>query len=305
MKTYIEDLFVYLDRFETKATEFDTEAFLQTYSGISTVFEALREQRDKAVEIDQFFLAKIKQTRLDKSDLRLLTIQLLITYFEVQADTDGRSNQAYLYCRNQREIKQDVPYFERNLMPMLFADGALNWNLQLNTFFLEEIARYLNRYGSAVPADTTPEAFDALSEPSRILLLARRRLEFGNDIVKDRTMLEFHLQQVNAFNKLSQRGRVHREHLNNWGYLQTTSIWTRLSRWMREFAGKAGGVFSNWHYFRLVIRQRNAAYVLYVVVVLLCIGLIVYVPIKWKSYAGEKLQQIEQHASELQAKGGR
>ena len=59
MSAYIEDLFQYLDRFETRAAEFDTEAFLQTYSGVYALFGVLREQRDKAFETDSFFLERI------------------------------------------------------------------------------------------------------------------------------------------------------------------------------------------------------------------------------------------------------
>lgn len=305
ISSYIENLFTYFERFESSPASLDTEAFLQTYNGIYAVFQALRKERERAVEIDQYFLSKIKATPLRQSDLRLISIQLLISYFEVEADVDGQSNQAYLYCRGQREIKQDVPYFENHIIPMLFADGSLNFNLRLNGFFLDEIARYINRYGSPVPTDTTPEAFDRMSDSAKFLLLARRRLALGKDLVKDRATLEHHLQQVDAFSKLAMRGRTYREHLSDWGYLSTTSLWSRLSAWMGELFAKMGGAFSNWRYFRLAIRQRNGAYFLYSFIVIVAILLAVYVPSKWLDHSGDKLERLEEHSAELKGGGGK
>lgn len=80
IKTYIQDLFRYLEDYESNYSEFKTEAFFQTYNGIFAVFQALRKQRDKAVEVDLFFLENIKQAPLSSSDLRQLTIQILITF---------------------------------------------------------------------------------------------------------------------------------------------------------------------------------------------------------------------------------
>ncbi len=300
MNAYVEDLFSYLERFETRPDEFDTEAFLQTYNGVYTVFEALTKQRDKAIELDHFFVDKIKQIAPSKSGLRLLTIQLLISFFEAEADIDGQSNKGYLYCRSLREIKQDVPYFERHLIPMLFNDAGLTGNVKLHRFFLDEIARYLNKYGSRLDGDLTPETFDGLSDPMKFLVLARRRLLIGTDLLKDRSSLEFHLLQVKAFPKLAAKHKTHREHLSEWKYLQTDSFWTKLTGWFGEFTGKLGGAFSSWKYFRLVIRQRNAAYLTYTIIMILSILLAIYVPMKWTSYSGDKLQGLEDHATELQ-----
>ncbi|MBD3258803.1 hypothetical protein GF377_10245, partial [candidate division GN15 bacterium] len=172
MNTYIEDLFAYLDKFEAGAG-FDTEAFLQTYNGVYTVFGALRDDRQKAIELDQFFVERIKRNPLGQSDLRQLTVQVLISFFETEADIDGQSNQGYLYCRSLREVRQDVPYFEQHLVPLIFRDGALNGDTRLIAFFLKEIARYMNRYGTRLDHDLRPEAFDALPEPSKYLQLVR------------------------------------------------------------------------------------------------------------------------------------
>ena len=120
IKTYIEDLFKYIDAFENRAADFDTEAFLQTYNGIYAVFQAMREDRDKAIGVDQFFLEWIKKTPLNASDLRQLVIQVLITYFESEADIDGKSNKSYLYCRDLRPTKRDISYFEGSLVRLLF-----------------------------------------------------------------------------------------------------------------------------------------------------------------------------------------
>jgi hypothetical protein len=304
MNTYIEDLFAYLERFEQRQDQFDTEAFLQTYNGVYTVFQALRQQRDKAVELDNLLLDHVRKDPLNKSDLRLITTQLLISFFEAEADIDGQSNKAYLFCRSMREIKQDGQYFETHLVPLLFRDAALNFNLQLNTFLLNECARYINRHSHRFDPDMKPEAFDRLSEPSKYLLLARRRLELGNDLMKDRTSLEFHLQQVNALNKLAMRSRTNREHLAQWGYLKESHFWAKIAQWFGEFFGRIGGSFSSWKYFRLVTRQRNTAYVVYTLVILLSIFVIIFVPMRWSSYGQEKLQQLNSHADSLQQRGG-
>ncbi len=59
--SYIQDIFKYIDSYEKNYDSFDMEAFLQTYNGIYAVFQALREQRERAVEVDQNFLERIKQ----------------------------------------------------------------------------------------------------------------------------------------------------------------------------------------------------------------------------------------------------
>jgi len=305
INAYVDDLFSYFERFETNPSQFDTEAFLQTYNGIYAVFQTLRRERERAVAIDQYFLSKIKLTPLRTSELRLLTIQLLITYFEVEADIDSQSDQAYLYCRGQREVKQDVPFFENHLVPFLFGGSALNQNVKLNAFFLDEISRYMNRYGSPPPADVKPEAFDRMSDASKFLLLARRRLAFGKELVKDRGALEHHLAQVEAFSKLAGRARIHRAYLSEWQYLTSISIWTRLMAWLGETLGKIGGAFSSWRYFRLVLRQRKAAFLYYSIITIIAVVAAVYVPMKWLDYSNEKLQQLEQRATEIQDGGGR
>ncbi|MCK4655385.1 MAG: hypothetical protein KAT85_00085, partial [candidate division Zixibacteria bacterium] len=55
IKTYVEDLFKYLKTYEKNYSQFKTEAFFQTYNGIYAVFQALQQQRDKAVELDYIF----------------------------------------------------------------------------------------------------------------------------------------------------------------------------------------------------------------------------------------------------------
>ncbi|HVP07433.1 MAG TPA: hypothetical protein VMS71_06290, partial [Candidatus Acidoferrum sp.] len=183
MKEYIEDLFTYLDTYEKKYGAFETEGFLQTYNGISAVFQALRQQRDKAVDVDQFFLEHIQRSPLSSSDLRQITIQVLITNFESEADIDGVSNKSYLYCRGLRPVKQDIPFFEQHLVPLLFREGALNNNLRLNAFLLEEMARIINTYGSRVQAGLSPEQFAAMSDPLKFLELARRRQAMGGELL--------------------------------------------------------------------------------------------------------------------------
>ncbi len=305
METYVKDLFKYLDVYENKYSEFDTEAFLQTYNGIYAVFQALREQRNKAVEIDRFMLEKIKLAPLTGSDLRQLSIQILITFFESEADTDGKSNQAFSYCRGLRAVKQDVPFFENHLVPLLFLPGALNNNSQLNAFFLNEIGRYINKFGKSINAALTPEEFDSMSMPMKFLELGRRRLVLGNDLLRDHGSLEFHLQRINAYEKLAKNNKLNEYYLSEWQYLTRTSFWAKVAGFFREAGAKIKGVFSNWRYFRLVISQRNPAYLFYGLIIVIFILLAVLVPRTWNDYADDKLGELEKRSTIIRQTSGR
>jgi hypothetical protein len=82
IKSYVEDLFKYLKTYEKNYSQFKTEAFFQTYNGIYAVFQALQQQRDKAVELDYVFLDRVREKPLTESDLRQIAVQTLITFFE-------------------------------------------------------------------------------------------------------------------------------------------------------------------------------------------------------------------------------
>ena len=305
VKTYVEDLFRYLDTYEREYSQFKIEAFLQTYNGICAVFEALRRQRDNAIEVDQTFLSKIKQSPLTSSDLRQITIQVLITFFESEADIDGQSNNAYSYCRGLRAIKQDVPFFENHLVPLLFQDGSLNNNHLLNSFFLREIARYFNNFGKPLQTNLSPEAFAALSDPLKFLELMRRRLQLGKNLLQDRTSLEFHLQRIDAFNKLKQKKASAEAYLKDWDYLIESNFWSRVKTIASVLAGKIKGAFSNWSYFRLVTTQRNPALVMYSLIIILFILLAVYIPSKWVDYSNDRYQDLNNRAKELVDRTGK
>jgi hypothetical protein len=300
MKTYIQDLFRYLDTYENDYARFETEAFLQTYSGIKAVFHALRQQRDEAVAIDLFFLEKIRQSPLTSSDLRQLTIQVLVTFFESEADTDGRSNQAYSYCRGLRAVKQDIPFFDNHLVPMFFDESSLNNNLRLKDFLLGEVARYMNKFGSQLKPNLAPEQFMAMTDPAKVLELARRRLALGEGLIEDRTTLEFHLQRVDFFNKLGSKSRVGEHFLQQWGYLRTSDFWSRLRTACGEAAGKLRGAFSSFGYFRLVITQRRPAYFFYALLIIIMLILAVYIPRLWWDHSENKLEQLQQHSEQIQ-----
>lgn len=305
IKTYIDDLFKYLESFERGGADFDTEAFLQTYNGIYTVFQAMREQRDRAVAVDQIFLEKIKTVPLNASDLRQVVIQVLITYFESEADIDGQSNKSYLYCRDLRPIKRDIAFFENTVAPMLFREGSLNNNYPLNCFLLKEIARYTNKFGTDVRATTlSPEDFNGLADPMKFLELMRRRLALGENLLNDRTTLEFQLQGIGAFGKLGKKSRLLEYYLTQWGYLRTTSFWARFKRGWGQVWGKFKGAFASGRYFRLVMTQRPMAYFFYTVVLLFWLAAAVYVPILWKNYAQHRLQEFQTHATTVQSGGG-
>ncbi len=306
IKTYIEDLFKYLDTFENRVAEFDTEAFLQTYNGIYTVFQAMREKRDRAVEVDQYFLERIKKTPLNSSDLRQLVTQILITYFESEADIDGQSNKSYLYCRDLRPIKRDIAFFEASLVPMLIQDGSLGGNYQLNFFLLREIARYINKFGTDVrTSNVSPEDFNGMADPAKFLELMRRRMVLGDKLLSDRTTLEFHLQGIGTFGKLGKRNRLYEYYLTQWGYLRKTSFWANLKRGLTQIWGKAKGTFASGRYSRLVMTQRPMAYLFYTLVILFWLFWAIYIPIMWKGYTQKQLQNFQDHAAAVQSGAGR
>lgn len=303
MKSYIDDLFKYLETYETNYPQFETEAFLQTYNGIVTVFQTLRSDRNQAVEVDYYFLDKVKLYPLTTSDLRQLTVQILITRFEAEVDTDGRSNQAYSYCRNLRSVKQDVPFFERNLTSLLFKEGGLKDNYRLNFFLLEEIAAYINNFGKSVKADMSPEQFGGLTDPLKILELLRRRLALGAHLMKDRTSLEFHVQRVGALNRLGDKGRLYEQYLTKWDYLAETGLWSRLTARLKEVAAKGKGAFRSFGYFRLLSTQRKLAYLTYTLAVILYLAIAFGVTSYWNNYAERKLEQFQERANNLHTMG--
>ena len=298
-KAYIDDLFKYLKTYETNYSQFEAEAFMQTYNGIRTVFQTLREQRDQAVEVDYSFLDAVKLVPLPSSDLRHLTVQMLITYFESVADVDGRSNQAYDYCRGLRAVKQDVPFFEEVLLPLLFKEGALNDNFRLHSFLLDELANFLNKFGRPVNADLSPEAFDALDDGSKFLELARRKLQLGNDLLSDRLSLEFHLQRVGSFDKLSQKKKLFKEYLMQWNYLIKVSFWAKIKSFFGELGGKAKGFFSSYRYTRLVFSQRRPAFFLLTFLVVFWLFLAVMTPLWWLDYEQGQLDKMYERLERL------
>ncbi|MFH1700126.1 MAG: hypothetical protein ABIE07_06025 [Candidatus Zixiibacteriota bacterium] len=300
IRSYIDELFAYIDTFENRYAEFKTEAFIQTFTGISAVFQALRKQRDKAIDVDQYFLRKIQKSPLTSSDLRQITLQVLITFFESEADIDGQSNKSYLYCRDLRGTKRDMTFFEGQLLNLLFREGSLNNNFQLNLFFIEELARYMNKFGRDVDSGLTPETFDAMSDPAKFLELARRRISMGKELLTDRNSLEFHLLRIDAFLKLSKKSNLYNDYLQEWKYLKTSSFWSKVTEFSSEVWGKIKGAFASFAYFRLVISQRPAAYGFYAVIIILFILLAFYVPNKWISYSEETLERFNQKASEIQ-----
>lgn len=305
VKKYLEDLFRYLDAFEKDSSRFETEAFLQTYNGIFAVFQALRQQRDQAVEVDRYLLDHIKKGPLNSSDLRLLTLQMLVTFFEVEVDIDGQSNKAFTYCRGLRPVKQDVPFFEDHLLPTLFKPGSLHDNFRLNSFLLAELARFMNAYGKPLDPNLTPEAFAAMSQPQKLLQLQRRRLQMGPGLLEDRGSLEFHLSRVQTFDKMIERDELARRYLREWGYLSETSFWARVKEALSEAAGKGKGAFSNWRYLKLVLTQRRPAYLFYGFIIVLFVFLAFWVPNQWMSYQQQRLEQFQQRAIERPLPPGR
>lgn len=299
MKSYVHNLFSYIETYETDYSDFKTEAFLQTYNGIVAAFHSLRTDRNQAVELDYYFLDRVKQAPISSSDFRQLTLQLLVTRFEAEADTDGRSNQAYSHCRNLRSVKQDVTFFEKHLVNLLFAAGSLNNNADLSKFFLKELAAYINTYGKPVATDLSPEEFEGLTEPLRMLELQRRRLAFGTDLLRDKTTLEFHLQRVDSFGRLGAKGEKYQAFLSDWAYLATTSFWSRVASQLTELGAKFRGLFKSFGYFRLMCTQRKLAYFYYAVLVIFFLIVAWQVPVMWSEHSNDVLQELHEKANSL------
>ncbi|MBN2183972.1 MAG: hypothetical protein JW746_01460 [Candidatus Krumholzibacteriota bacterium] len=298
--SYIDDLFKYIDDYEKSYSSFEVEAFFQTYNGICAVFQALRQQREKAVEVDRVFLEKIKRGPLNSSDLRQLTIQVLISFFESIADTDGQSNRAYLYCREFRNVKRDVPYFEDSLIPLLMRDGSLYNNFRLNSFFLKEIGRFITNFSSGWNIEPTFEDFKGFSDPMKLLTLYIRRLKLGTDLAKDRNSLEFHMQSVGGLAKLRQSGDLYEQYLLEWGYLSDESFFDRVKKSLIVLWSNFKGLCSNFNYLRLALAQRYSAYLFYSVVIIIFLLLAIIVPGRWNRFTEKKLAEFENRVDQTE-----
>jgi hypothetical protein len=302
--SYIEDLFKYINGYENDYASFETEAFFQTYNGIGAVFQALREQREKAVEVDRVFLEKIKQRPLNSSDLRQLTIQIIVSFFESVADTDGQSGNAYIYCREFRNVRQDVPYFETVLMPLLAREGSLNNNFKLNYFFLKEIGRYIRKFSRSFSTDVNFEDFKGMPVHQKLLVLYLRRSELGEDIGNDRDSLEFHMRNVGVFDKLRQESPLAESYLREWDYLIEESFMDRLRQTLAVIGGKLRGSFSSSKYVRLSLSQRYSAYLFYGLLIVVFVFLAVFIPLEWNKHTNRKLAEFEKRVeTTMQALG--
>ena len=298
--SYIEDLFTYINGYESDYASFEVEAFFQTYNGIGAVFQALREQREKAVEVDRVFLEKIKQRPLNSSDLRQLTIQIIVSFFESVADTDGQSGNAYIYCREFRNVRQDKPYFETVLMPLLAREGGLNNNFKLNYLFLKEIGRYIRKFSRGFSADVNFEDFKGMPVHQKLLTLHLRRSELGEDIINDRDSLEFHMRNVGVFEKFRQESPLAESYLKEWGYLaQGPSFMDKVRQFFSIIGSKLRGS-SSLNYVRLSLSQRYSAYLFYYLMIVIFVFLAIFVPLAWNKYTEQRLEKFKAHVEEAQ-----
>jgi len=300
--SYIEDLFKYINGYEKDYASFEAEAFFQTYNGIGAVFQALREQRDEAIEVDRVFLEKIKQGPLNSSDLRQLTIQIIISFFESVADTDGKSDQAYLYCREFRTVKRDATYFETFLVPLLAREGSLNNNFKLNNFFMKEIGKFIRKFSSGFSTEVNFEEFKGMQLHQKLLILHMRRAEHGEDLVNDRDSLEAHMRGIGVFDKMRQESPLADSYLREWGYLVEESFMDRLRQSLSVFFAKMRGLFSNFSYVRLALSQRYSAYLFYGLAIAIFLFLSIFIPLKWNSYRGKKLAEFEARVQKVETR---
>ena len=146
----------------------------------------------------------------------------------------------------------------------------------------------------------TPEAFNGMSDPSKFLELMQRRMAMGDGLLNDRSSLEFHLQRVDAFNKLGKKNKLFEHYLTDWQYLSKTTFWSKVKATLGEIGGKFKGTFTSFRYFRLVMTQRRPAYALYGIIIVLFIFLAIYVPMKWGSYYNHQLEKFQEHAVQVQ-----
>ena len=250
-------------------------------------------------------MKKIKQGPLNSSDLRQLTIQILISFFESIADTDGQTNRAYLHCREFRDVKRDVAYFETTLMPLLTWDGSLNNNFKLNYFFLKETGRFILNYSSGWSGDISFEDFKALPDHQKLLELHLRRSKFGESLFNDRNSLEFHMHSIGVFEKLKVSRPLFKQYFEEWNYLLDDSFFDRFKKKLGVLWESLKGLFSNYKYLRLALTQRYSAFIFYSLVIFLFVLMAILVPIRWNSYTEKKLVEFENRIEETQDKIGR
>jgi len=241
---------------------------------------------------------RIKQGPLTSSDFRQMTVQVLVAFFEAEADIDGQTNKAFAYCRGLRPIKQDVPYFEGHLAPLLFREAAMNGNSRLAEFFLGELARFLNLYGKPIDPNITPEQFGQFDEPLKVLQLQRRRTQLGTDLLADRGSLEFHLSRVDGFAKMAGKGSLTEYLLREWDYTTEEGFWSKFKAFLAEAAGRGMGAVGSWRYMRLLFSQRKPALFLYGFLMVLFVVLAIWVPMSWMDRSQQELDNLEQRVSD-------
>jgi len=198
-----------------------------------------------------------------------------------------------------RPVKQDVPFIEEQIIPILFRPGALNNNFRLHSFFLHEVARLLNSYGPPLVVDLSPEKFSALSDPLKFLQLCRRREHLGSSLFSDNGSLEYHVHRVGTFRKLGQKSKLHDAYLNEWNYLRKETFWSKVRASIKEFTGKLGGLFQSFRYTRLVFSQRRPAYFFHVLLILWWLALAILTPYLWDKYSDDKLKDLNERIEAL------
>jgi hypothetical protein len=101
------------------------------------------------------------------------------------------------------------------------------------------------------------------------------------------------------------RSRFNDAYLKHWDYLVTTSFWSRVKSSLAEVWGKIKGAFRSWRYFRLVITQRNPAYLFYGVIIVIMIAVAVLVPSWWGNYEDSQLEEFRERAQRIHRSTGR
>jgi hypothetical protein len=92
---------------------------------------------------------------------------------------------------------------------------------------------------------------------------------------------------------MAEKDQLAQKYFKTWGYLSEVGLWSRIKKALSETGGKGKGAFSSWRYFRLVLTQRNPAYLWYGFVMVLFLLAAIWVPMKWADYEQQKFQEME------------
>ena len=111
------------------------------------------------------------------------------------------------------------------------------------------------------------------------------------------------MQRVATFNRIGAKGKLYEEYLTKWDYMASSSLWARLSEWLKDLGAKFKGAFQSFGYFRLLTTQRKLAYLTYTLAILISLAIAFGSMSFWAGYEEDKLQEFQQKANDLHSLG--